>query len=192
MTNSQRALVADDDPIVLLFLHQVLAGMGYEVIAVEDGADLVDEALRQRPDVIVTDVRMPGLDGVQACHEICQKFDVPVVALTGYVDEYLAQRMVAECPVLVQALKPMDEAGLRNVIKRAVDRFGQYQLVVAEERLRESGLQSWRMAERAAALLAEENGVDEVEGFHLLRRLADDQCIPLRHAARAVLNTAHG
>lgn len=188
MNRQPRALIADDEPIVLLYLHQVLAAMGYEVSAVEDGADLVQEALRQRPDIIVTDVRMPGLDGVQACHEICQEFDVPVVALTGYVDEYLQQRMVAECPVLVHALKPMDEANLRNVIKRAMERFGQYQMVLAEERLRESGLQSWRLVERAAARLAEQNGVDEMEGFHLLRRRADEQGVPLRHAARAILS----
>jgi putative two-component system response regulator len=81
-----RVLVADDTDSVRALFEKLLAGDGYQVISVADGLEALDAVSRYRPDVILTDVGMPGLDGIEVCRRL--KGDpsthlTPVVLITG-------------------------------------------------------------------------------------------------------------
>lgn len=86
---SARILIAEDDAAVRAFAARALTFKKHEVTAVEDGLQALAELERGRFDLLVTDVVMPGLDGIGLCEkvrEICP--DMPVLVMTGYAAEY--------------------------------------------------------------------------------------------------------
>jgi CheY-like chemotaxis protein len=87
MTRSTAAtvLTVDDDPIVRADLRLVLEDAGFDVCGdARDGIEAVELARTHRPDVIVLDLALPRLDGVEVTRQILGERDVPIVALTGY------------------------------------------------------------------------------------------------------------
>jgi two-component system KDP operon response regulator KdpE len=87
MPEKSRILVADDEPKILMFIRANLAARGYEVHVAQDGAEAVDVAARVIPDVIVLDVNMPKMDGIEACRRIREWSNMPIIMLSVRGDE---------------------------------------------------------------------------------------------------------
>ena len=112
-------LIADDDTEVRDVLAQVFTRRGYTVLTADDGASALETAARYRPDVILTDLDMPGMDGLALCAAI--RADpalclIPMALLSGsvrYDDERL--RGSALCEVL---RKPARNADLVATVQR--------------------------------------------------------------------------
>ena len=84
-----RVLVADDTDSVRALFQKLLTADGHEVISVEDGIEALDAIQRHRPDVILLDVGMPGLDGIEVCRRLKSDPETrltPVVLVTGLSD----------------------------------------------------------------------------------------------------------
>ena len=69
-TTKSTILVVDDEPYIREFLHQVLTDEGYRVVTAGDGAEALVVAEHEKPDLILLDIRMPNLDGMEACQEL--------------------------------------------------------------------------------------------------------------------------
>jgi len=80
--NSPRILVVDDAPQVRRVLRATLTVEGYTVSEARDGGEALELFGAEPFDIILLDVNMPGMDGLQACREIRRKSDVPVIMLT--------------------------------------------------------------------------------------------------------------
>ncbi|MEW6232873.1 MAG: response regulator, partial [Chloroflexota bacterium] len=78
-----RILVVDDDPQILNFLRRGLAYEGYAVDTAEDGESALKRALQVPPDLVILDVMMPGLDGLEVARRLRAGGDVPIVFLTA-------------------------------------------------------------------------------------------------------------
>ena len=87
MPEKSRILVADDEPKILMFIRANLAARGYEVHVAQDGVEAVDVAARVIPDVIVLDVNMPRMDGIEACRRIREWSNMPIIMLSVRGDE---------------------------------------------------------------------------------------------------------
>ena len=85
MTALRKVLVVDDDPVVGASFNRVLSGKGYIVVAAENGADALAKLKDEKFDAVFTDLRMPGMDGLQVAESIkATQPWVPVVLVTGY------------------------------------------------------------------------------------------------------------
>jgi len=83
-----RILIAEDEPDMLMGLRDNLQYEGYEVIEASDGPHALDAAVRDRPDLILLDVMMPGLDGIAVCRKLRESgFNVPIIMLTAKSQE---------------------------------------------------------------------------------------------------------
>jgi DNA-binding response OmpR family regulator len=87
---SARILAVDDSPTILAMLEEILVSTGYEVITAEDGAEALESARNDRPDLILLDVMLPKLDGYRVCRLL--KFDqkykaIPIIMLTAKTEE---------------------------------------------------------------------------------------------------------
>ena len=87
MPKKPKILVADDEPKILMFIRANLEARGYEVHLAQDGVEAVEMSGRVAPDVIVLDVNMPRMDGIEACRHIRQWSSVPIIILSIRGDE---------------------------------------------------------------------------------------------------------
>jgi AmiR/NasT family two-component response regulator len=87
MNQPIRVLVAEDEPLVCNLLESMLTDSGYQVVAkVHNGLDAVRLTRERSPDVVLMDVDMPELNGIDACHRLQREKPVPVVMLTSFED----------------------------------------------------------------------------------------------------------
>jgi response regulator NasT len=93
VTKKLSIAVADDDEQMRSYYQRILADIGHEVTAaVENGQALLDVCRVNRPDLVITDIQMPVLDGIAAVTELCQEEPLPVILVSAYHDESLLQR----------------------------------------------------------------------------------------------------
>lgn len=83
---SPKLLVVDDDPAISEMLTLVLQSEGFETVAITDGAEAVAAAEREQPDLILLDLMLPGMNGIDICREIRKTSFVPIVMLTAKTD----------------------------------------------------------------------------------------------------------
>ena len=87
MSNKTKILVADDEPKIRMFIRANLEARDYQVLLAQDGIEAIEIAERELPDVIVLDVNMPGMDGIEACRRIREWADIPIIILSVRGDE---------------------------------------------------------------------------------------------------------
>jgi CheY-like chemotaxis protein len=88
MLGARRVLVVDDDAVVGRSISRVLGGGGYQVRETLSGSEALEELRHQRYDLVFTDLRMPGLDGLEVASRVRREHPgLPVVVVTGYGSE---------------------------------------------------------------------------------------------------------
>ena len=117
-------LVVDDDSDSRKLLHSILSAEGYAVRAADEGALALAFISLRRPELILLDVRMPGMDGFEVCRRLkddADTRDIPVIFLTAYGDEDTKRYAIAQGAVGLLT-KPIDFALLREEIDARLDR----------------------------------------------------------------------
>ena len=93
MTQALRILVADDEPDMQQYFRKILPRLGHQVIGVADnGRMLVEQCRLLQPDLVITDIKMPELDGIEAAVQIYRERPVPVILVSAYHDPKLIER----------------------------------------------------------------------------------------------------
>jgi AmiR/NasT family two-component response regulator len=187
MTSGLRIAVADDEPDMRDFFEKVLPRFGHQVVAVaENGAQLIEHCRRLEPDLIITDIKMPGLDGIEASSQICRERAVPVILVSAYHDPELIARAEAD-HVLAYLVKPIGLADLQPAIAIAVRRFAELQALQKDCVDLRQALSDRKIIERAKGLLMKLAGIDEKEAFHRLQQLSSEKNQKLIDAAQSIL-----
>ncbi len=83
----KQILIVDDDPTLLRFFGEYLTGEGYQVITARNGSEALRAAFQNRPDLVILDVMMPGMDGWEVCARIREMSSIPVILVTGKTSE---------------------------------------------------------------------------------------------------------
>jgi len=175
------ALVAEDGAIIRLDLCRLLverAGFG-AVVEARDGEEAVALAREHELDLVLMDVKMPKLDGIDAAREILAERQVPIVLLTAYADEASVTR-AAEVGVFAYVVKPFREQDLLPAIETA--RARHRELVALTEAVR-----GQRSVEEAKSLLMRREGLSAGEAFIRLLGASKQSGQPLEVIAGAVV-----
>ncbi len=128
-----RISVADDEPDMREFYQRMLTHLGHRVVSCSaNGRDLVDECLKQLPDLVITDLKMPKMDGLEAAERIGHEFPVPVILVSAFHSPDSVERASA---AHVQAFltKPIKLADLAPTIDLACRRFHRLHVLQQEE-----------------------------------------------------------
>jgi two-component system, response regulator PdtaR len=126
MTNGKRILIAEDETIIRLDLRTLLESHGYEVCGeARDGVEAVELASSLEPDVILMDVKMPRLDGVEAARRILERRAVPIVMLTAFGQDELVARAV-DTGVFGYLAKPFREQDVLPALVAAQARHAEF------------------------------------------------------------------
>lgn len=119
MERSLRIAVADDEPDMRDYYRMILPRLGHEVVAVAaTGEDLVARCRETAPDLVITDIRMCDMDGIDAAVALNAARRVPVILISGYQDPELLHRAAAG-HVLAYLLKPIKKSDLVPAIALA-------------------------------------------------------------------------
>lgn len=191
-----RVVVAEDEAIIRMDLVEMLAGEGYDVVGqAPDGLTAVQLVDTLEPDVLVVDIAMPGLDGIEVTREVHARTAVVVVTAFGQLTRVEQARDAGAMAYLV---KPVGAADLMPAIEmaahgwrvlqeaRGVARQSQEAVRDAERRLADR-----RDVERAKGLLQEQHGWTEDRAYRWLRETAMDRRIGLGDLARFVVGEAN-
>ncbi|MBR5471641.1 MAG: response regulator [Oscillibacter sp.] len=169
-----RVFIAEDEPIVLLGFKKMVAASGHTVVGTAaDGTVAVEQVLQLKPDVILMDINLPGMDGISAIEKIHQTLNVPAVVITGFRDETIAKRAGA-AGVFGYLQKPVDEYEIRSVLQIAVERHKDYTKVEKERDQAVTRLDERKLVERAKGILMEDFGLSEPEAMRALQKKSKD------------------
>jgi response regulator NasT len=164
MSTRLRIAVAEDEPNMREYLRELLPRLGHEVALAGGGRQLVELCRAAPPDLVITDIRMEEMDGLEAVSAINQERPVPVILLSAHNDAELRQR-AAEDYVLAYRVKPVKQADLETAIDLAMCRFRHFQALRQEATDLRQALEDRKVIERAKGVIMRRLRVDEEEGF---------------------------
>jgi response regulator NasT len=180
-------VIAEDETIVRLDLRAQLEDAGYVVLGeARTGAEAVTLARDLEPDVVVLDVKMPDLDGVEAARRILAERPVPVLLLTAYTDATLVRR-AADVGVLGYLVKPFGSKELAPAIEMAIARHAEIVALREEASTLADALAARKAIERAKGLLMQREDMTEAEAFDRLRQASQKSRQPLKVIADAIV-----
>src|SRR5262249_5481916 len=187
-TPSLKIVVVEDDDTVRLFLKQTLEGLGHKIIGeAATGTDMVRTVLSTEPDIILFDIHLPRLNGLDALRQIYQEKIIAAVAITADRDQDLVRRALEE-HVLAYLVKPVEAYQLGPALLIAWARFGQLRELTEENESLKQTLANRTVIERAKGVLRKRQRWSEAEAFRRLQRAAMNQRVPMVKIAQDVLN----
>ena len=189
MTTGKRVLIAEDETIIRMDLRGTLESAGYDVCGeAQDGVEAVALAESLEPDVILMDVKMPRLDGIEAARRILERRAVPIVMLTAFGHEELVERAV-DTGVFGYLAKPFREQDVIPALAAARARHAEFAEVKLQATSLLEALEARKAIERAKGILMVKEGITEDEAFARLRRASQKSGRPMRVIADAVAAT---
>ncbi len=183
------AIVCEDEPLTSAALAEHCAALGYKVVArPKDGRDAVEAALSTQPDLVLMDIKMPGIDGIEASRQILTRITTTVLVITGHVTDEFVEG-AAEAGVAGYLVKPVSLDQLRGAIvvaTRGVERLRQALREVDSAR---QDLANRKLIERAKGCLMEDEGLTEREAYRRLQKRSQDERRPMVDLASEVLSS---
>ena len=183
----RRVLIVDDQPNQRRILREFLEIAGYEVIGEgTNGRDALRLVEELGPDVVIMDVKMPGMDGIEAAKEINLRNPTPIILCTVKKDRDTLERAKG-AGVMAYLIKPIREEDLSPTIEIAISRFREFKALREEVEDLKEALEARKVIERAKGLLMERHGMSEEEAFRRIRKLSMDRRKPMKEVAEAIV-----
>ncbi len=169
------------------YYRTMLPILGHEVVAAcADGEELIERCRDLKPDLVITDIKMPGTDGIEAASRIERDRPVPIILVSAFHDADLIERAETD-HVLAYLVKPIKQSDLEPAIAIALRRFEQFQELRKEANDLRQALDDRKLIERAKGVLMKRSRLDESSAFRRLQKLASEKNLKLIELARMIL-----
>jgi two-component system, response regulator PdtaR len=184
-----KIIIIEDEPNMRLFLREIVEKqLGHEVIAeAETGPDMIQMVLTHEPDVVLFDIHLPEMDGLEALQKIYETKVVAAVAITGDRDQSLVARAMDE-QVLAFLIKPIEAHQLGPALQVAWARFEELSTLTQENASLRTTLENRKVIERAKGVLMKRYRWSEADAFRRLQRSAMNRRVSMVELATAILN----
>ena len=184
----RRVVVAEDESLIRLDIVEILRDNGFEVVGeAGDGETAVALATELRPDLVIMDVRMPNLDGIEAAKRLSENHVAPVVLLTAFSQKELVDR-ATEAGALAYVVKPFTPNDLLPAIEIALARYQQIIALEAEVADLNERFETRKLVDRAKGLLNEKMGLSEPEAFRWIQKASMDRRLTMHDVAKAIID----
>jgi response regulator NasT len=188
MKPTLRVVVAEDEALIRLDLVEMLTEAGYNVVGqAGDGEAAIALAEKEKPDLVVMDVKMPKLDGISAAERIAKQRIAPVVILTAFAQRDLVER-ARDAGAMAYLTKPFTIEDLMPAIELAVSRFLEIKQLDAEVTDLQDQLKARKLIERAKGLLMKKLQISEPEAFKWMQKTAMDKRRSMTDVAQLVMD----
>jgi response regulator NasT len=182
-----RIIIADDESLIRMDLREMLTNLGYLVVGeVGDGQSAINLTWELRPDIVIMDIKMPDMDGIEAARILTQERLAPVLLLSAYSQQELVQR-AKEAGVASYLVKPFRESDLTPAIGVALARFNEFRSLEMEiDDLKET-LETRKAVERAKGILMQLQNMNEAEAFRRIQKMSMNNRKPMKAVAEAII-----
>jgi response regulator NasT len=182
-----RVIIADDESLIRMDLREMLTNLGYLVVGeVADGRSAVNQARELRPDVVIMDIKMPDMDGIEAATVLTEERIAPVVLLSAYSQRELVQR-ARDAGVVAYLVKPYREEELTPAIEIALARFVEFQDMQKQVADLQEALETRKLVDRAKGILMDKQELSESEAFRKIQKMSMDNRKPMKDVAEAII-----
>lgn len=182
-----RVIIADDESVIRMDLREMLLNLGYLVVGeVGDGRSAVNLARELKPDVVIMDIKMPDMDGIDAAKTLTEERIAPVILLTAYSQKDLVER-AKEAGVVGYMVKPFRESDLVPAIEVALARFQEFEALHKEVDDLQLALETRKLVDRAKGILMDSQGLSEAEAFRKIQKMSMNTRKPMKEVAEAII-----
>jgi AmiR/NasT family two-component response regulator len=182
-----RVIVADDESIVRMDLREMLESLGYLVVGeAGDGESAIHLSRELKPNIVIMDIKMPGMDGIEAGRLLTEERIAPVLLLTAYSQQDLVER-AKEAGVMAYIVKPFQEADLAPAIEVALRRWQEFRSLEQEVEDLKEALETRKLVDRAKGILMDTQGLSEADAFRRIQKTSMDQRKPMKEVAEAIV-----
>lgn len=182
-----RVIIADDESVIRADLREMLTNLNYLVVGdVGDGRSAVNLARELKPDVVIMDIKMPDMDGIEAAKLMTQEKIAPVLLLTAYAQRDLVDR-AKEAGVVGYLVKPFREQEIVPAIEIALARFGEFRELEKEVGDLNETLETRKVVDRAKGILMDSQGLTEQEAFRKIQKMSMNTRKPMKEIAQAIV-----
>jgi response regulator NasT len=185
---STRIVIAEDEAIIRLDLRETLEEEGYIVVADTGRGDDAIELVRQhKPDVAIFDIKMPGLDGLDAARVVSAEKICPVVMLTAFSQREVIEQ-ARDAGALAYLVKPFQKTDLVPAIELAIGRFRELMTLSGERDALGEQLELRKLLDRAKGLLIDKFSMTEQSAFDFIQKNAMSSRAKMVDVANQILN----
>ena len=185
-----RVLIAEDEALTRTILRARLEKLGHQVVAeAENGAQAVEAALSAKPDVIIMDIRMPEMDGIEAARRIVEENPCAILFLTAFSEDTLVEK-AGETGALAYLMKPFRKEDLAPALEIAVKRFRQIQTQRNEIDVLKDQLETRKLIDRAKGILMDRQGLTEDQAFKKIHFQARNENKKMREIAESIITAS--
>ena len=185
-----KAIIAEDEQLTRTIIRARLEKLGHIVLEeVGDGARAVEAARLHKPDVIIMDIKMPEMDGIEAARQILNETPCAILFLSSFNEQELVEQ-ASETGALAYLMKPFRKEDLAPALEVAVRRFRQIQSQAGEiENLKEA-IDTRKLLDRAKGILMDRHHMSEEEAFKRIHFQARNQNKKMRDIAQSIITAA--
>src|SRR5574341_2558011 len=182
-----RVIIADDESVIREDLPEMLSNLNYLVVGeAGDGRNAVETARELKPDVVIMDIKMPDLDGIDAAKILTQEKVAPVLLLTAYSQRDLVDR-AKEAGVVGYLVKPFREQEVVPAIEIALARFQEFRELEKQVGDLKETLETRKVVDRAKGILMDQQGMTEAEAFRKIQKMSRNMRKPMKDIAEAII-----
>lgn len=184
-----RIVIADDESIIRMDLKEMLTSLGYLVVGeAGDGRSAVSLARELDPDLVIMDIKMPDMDGIEAAKVLTEERIAPVLLLTAFGQRDLIER-AKEAGVVGYLVKPFRENDLTPAIEIALERFREFTELEDEVEDLQEALETRKLVDRAKGILMDRDNLSEKEAFRKIQKMSMNTRKPMKDIAEAIIIT---
>ncbi len=182
-----RVIIADDESVIRADLREMLANLNYLVVGeVGDGLSAVNLAREVKPDVVIMDIKMPDMDGIEAARILTREKVAPVLLLTAYSQRELVDR-AKDAGVVGYLVKPFREQEVVPAIEIALARFQEFSELEKQVGDLKETLETRKLVDRAKGILMDTQGLTEHEAFRKIQKMSMNTRKPMKEIAEAIV-----
>lgn len=183
-----KILLVDDEPITRLDLKMMLESYGFEVAGqAADGLDAIELCKKVKPDVVLMDIKMPGVDGLKATKIIKQEsYAKEVILITAFSDKQYVEKAM-EHGAYSYIIKPITENNLMPMLQVASKRCNEIEILKKRIAKLKDDLVARKLIEKAKGHIILEKNMSEQEAYSYLRKMAMNKRCPIKDIAEAIV-----
>lgn len=184
-----KIIIADNESIIRMDLREMLEQAGYEIIGeATNGEEVIELARKFRPDLILLDIHMPKLDGIEAAKILSKEKIAPIILLTAFHQSEIVNQ-AKQAGVMAYLVKPIQESQLFPTIEIALSCWEDRQMLEHDLEKAKDDLEVRKSLDRAKGILMQAYSISESEAYRRIQKYSMSKRLTLKETADIILNS---